>query len=106
MAQGEGLDHGPRQGHIRSYVQALAAQSKLGISMKWAIWVQDLTVTLSTSRHPSIFMTWANARDVNLLDDVSAGLQDQAQQLADSGASDAELQKVKKVSAAKGLGSV
>jgi hypothetical protein len=44
-------------------------------------------------------MTWANARDVNLLGDVSVGLQDQAHELAESGASDVELQKVKKVCA-------
>ncbi len=48
-------------------------------------------------RHPSIFMSWANARDVDLMDDVTDALQDQAHRLADQGASAAELQKVKKV---------
>ena len=55
-------------------------------------------------RHPSVFMTWANARDVALLDKVSGGLQDQAHRLAASGASPGELSKVKKVMAARILG--
>ena len=50
-------------------------------------------------RHPSIFMTWANARDVDLMDDVTDALQEQAHRLAAHGASPAELQKVKKVGA-------
>ena len=47
-------------------------------------------------------MTWANARDVALLGKVAAGLHGQTHRLAESGASPAELQKVKKVCAARG----
>lgn len=48
-------------------------------------------------RHPSIFMTWANARDAMVLENVSASLQDQAHSIAASGVNQGELQKVKKV---------
>jgi len=44
-------------------------------------------------------MTWANARDVDLMDDITDTLQEQALHLAAHGASAGELQKVKKVGA-------
>ena len=49
-------------------------------------------------RHPSIFMSWANARDVDLLDNVTDALHGQVHSIAAHGVSLGELQKVKKVS--------